>query len=87
MPKVEDLPTPRKRHAQLFRNGRSQALRIPKEFEMPGKEVILHREGDRLIIEPLERKLNLLEILATLKPLDITFPDVDEGLLPLDDIR
>jgi antitoxin VapB len=87
MPKVKASPILHHRHAQLFRNGRSQALRIPKEFELPGKEVILHREGDRLIVEPVERKLNLLEVLATLKPLKDDFPDIDNGLLPLDDIQ
>ncbi|MDP2833130.1 MAG: AbrB/MazE/SpoVT family DNA-binding domain-containing protein [Pseudomonadota bacterium] len=73
------------RHARLFRNGRNQALRIPREFEMPGNEVIIHKDGDRLILEPL-KKHRLLEVLATLEPLDEVFPDVDTGLLPLDDI-
>ncbi|MDB6170830.1 MAG: virulence-associated protein VapB-like protein [Chthoniobacteraceae bacterium] len=61
-------------------------MRIPKEFELPGKEVILHREEGRLIIEPVEKKPDLLEILASLKPLDEEFPNVDEGLLPLEAI-
>ena len=75
------------RYARLFRNGRNQALRIPREFELPGNEVILHKEGDRLIVEPVVKKLKLLELLATLEPLDEDFPDVDEGLPPLDDIK
>ena len=29
----------------LFRNGRNQAVRIPREFELPGKEAILHSES------------------------------------------
>jgi antitoxin VapB len=74
------------RHARLFRNGRNQALRIPREFEMPGDEVIIHKDGDRLILEPLKRN-RLLEVLATLEPLDEPFPDVDAGLPPLDDIE
>jgi len=74
------------RHARLFRNGRNQALRIPREFEMPGNEVIIHKDGDRLILEPV-KKHRLLEVLATLEPLDEGFPDVDDGLLPLDDIK
>jgi len=74
------------RHARLFRNGRNQALRIPREFELPGNEVIIHKDGDRLILEPLKRP-RLLEVLATLEPLDEVFPDVDAGLLPLDDIK
>lgn len=74
------------RHARLFRNGRNQALRIPREFELEGKEVIVRKEGTRLIIEPA-KKQGLVELLATLKPLDENFPDVDEGLAPLDDIE
>jgi len=66
----------------LFRNNRSQAVRIPVEFEMPGDKVLITRDGDRLIIEPVGKK-DLLAILATLEPLDEDFPDVDEGLLPL----
>lgn len=75
------------RHARLFRNGRNQALRIPREFELPGNEVILHKEGERLIIEPVVKKRDLLGLLATLQPIEEPFPDVDTGLLPLDDPR
>ena len=39
--------------AKLFANGRSQAVRLPKEFRLPGSEVLIHREGDRIIREPL----------------------------------
>ncbi len=80
------------RHVRLFRNGANQAVRIPKEFELPGKEAVMHREGDRLIIEPIQPKFArgsaaaLLAILATMEPIAEEFPDVDEGLLPLDDI-
>ena len=73
------------RHVRLFRNGRNQANRIPREFELDGNEAILRKEGDRLIVEPV-RKGRLLELLATLKPLDESFPDVDENLPPLDDV-
>lgn len=74
------------RHVKLFRNGRNQAVRIPVEFELPGKEAIMHREGDRLVIEPL-RKRGLSALLKTFEPLDEEFPDVDEGLLPLKDVK
>ncbi len=77
---------PTVRHARLFRNGRNQALRIPKEFELEGEEAIIRKEGDKLIIEPVT-KGGLLQLLATLKALDEKFPDVDEGLPPLDDIQ
>ena len=65
------------RHVRLFRNGRNQALRIPREFELEGDEAIIHKEGDRLIVEPV-RKGKLLALLATLEPLEEIFPDVDE---------
>ena len=72
------------RHIRLFRNGRNQALRIQREFELDGDEAIIRKEGDRLIVEPV-RKGQLLSLLATLPPLDETFPDVDEDLPGLDD--
>lgn len=39
--------------AKLFRNGRSQAVRLPKEFRFEGNEVSVRREGDAVILEPL----------------------------------
>jgi antitoxin VapB len=72
------------RRVRLFRNGRNQALRIPRELELEGEEAILRKEGDRLVVEPV-RKGRLLALLATLEPLDETLPDVDEDLAPLDD--
>ena len=74
------------RVVRLFRNGRNQAIRIPREFELEGEEAIIHKEGDRLIVEPV-RKGRLLALLATLEPLDETFANVDEALLPLDDVE
>lgn len=71
------------RHVRLFRNGRNQALRIPREFEFDSHEAILRKDGDRLIVEPV-KKPSLLAILASLEPLDEDFSDVDEGLLPPD---
>ena len=65
------------RHVKLFRNGRSQAVRIPREFELPGKDAIMRKEGERLIIEPMPKK-SLLALLATLKPLDEEFPEIPD---------
>ena len=73
------------RHVRLFRNGRNQTLRIPREFELEGHEAILRKEGDRLIIEPA-RKGQLLALLAFLEPLEEKVPDVDEDLSPLDEV-
>ena len=72
-------------HVRLFRNGRNQAVRIPKGFEMDCDEAIIRKEGNRLVLEPF-KKSGLLSVLAELKPLDDVFPDVDESLLPLDDV-
>ena len=73
------------RHVRLFRNGRNQAVRIPREFELEGDEAILRKEGERLIIEPM-RKGRLLQLLASLGALDDEFPDIDEDLAPIDDV-
>ena len=86
MPKVGEA-SQETRRASLFRNGRNQALRIPKAFELPGSEVLVHREGGRLIIEPVEEKKGLLAVLSGFDPLDEEFPDIDRDTLPLDDIR
>ena len=74
------------RHVRLFRNGRNQALRIPREFELEGEEAILRKEGNRLIIEPV-RTGQLLALLASLEPLEEKFPDVDEDLAHLDEVE
>lgn len=73
------------RIARLFRNGRNQAIRIPRDLELPGSEVLLRKEGSRLIIEPVPRR-TLLEVLATWGPLDEEFPDVDD-LEPIEDVN
>jgi antitoxin VapB len=78
---------PRMYHVGLFRNGRNQAVRIPREIELPGKEVLIHREGYRLVLEPVETPGGLLAVLDGLPPLAETLPDIDTGLEPLDDIR
>jgi antitoxin VapB len=54
----------RPKEARLFRNNRSQAVRIPVEFELPGDRVLIHREGSKLIIEPVTRPSNIVELLA-----------------------
>jgi antitoxin VapB len=64
-----------RRHVRLFRNGRNQAVRIPVEFELPGDEAIMHRDGDRLVIAPV-RKRGLVALLKTMKPLDEYFPEI-----------
>lgn len=66
------------RHAALFRNGRNQAVRIPREFELEGTEVIIRKEGDRLILIPVRRR-SLTELLASWEPLDDALPEVEDA--------
>lgn len=80
------IPTSSRR-VSLFRNGSNQAIRIPREFELPAQEALLFREGSRLIIEALPRRPTLLSTLGQLAPLEELFPDVDETLLPIEPIN
>lgn len=83
------------RQVKLFRNGANQAVRIPREFELAGTRAMMRRVGNTLLIEliPVEYPrgspqafLQALDDIAKLGPCDDEFPDVDAGLLPLDDI-
>ncbi|MBB5049428.1 antitoxin VapB [Rhodopseudomonas rhenobacensis] len=67
------------RHVKLFRSGRNQAVRIPVDFELPGDEALMHRDGDRLVIEPL-RKRGLIALLQSMTPLEEEFPQIDDSL-------
>jgi antitoxin VapB len=82
---LEENPTINaRRRVRLFKNGRNQALRIPREFELPGDEAIVSKEGDRLVIEPIRQK-SLLALLATLSPLEEDFPPIPD--LPTDPVE
>jgi antitoxin VapB len=65
------------RHVRLFKNGRNQAVRIPREFELPGSEAIIRKEGQRLIIEPVPPK-SLLVVLASLPALEEESPPTED---------
>jgi antitoxin VapB len=67
------------RHVKLFENGRSQAVRLPREFELPGENAIMHKDDERLVIEPTPSK-SLLALLATLTPLDEDFPAIPDPI-------
>lgn len=72
------------RHAKRFANGGSQAVRIPREFELPGKTVTIMKKGERLIIEPVAGG-SLLEWLRTIEPWDEPFPEIaDRPAEPVD---
>jgi len=76
-PMSSDPSVTPQRHVRLFRNGRNQAVRIPREFELPGDEAIIRKEGERLVIEPAAPK-SLLALLATLTALDEEFPPIPD---------
>jgi antitoxin VapB len=65
------------RHVKLFKNGRNQAIRIPREFELPGEDALIRKEGDRLIIEPTPPR-SLLAVLETLRTIDEDFPPIPD---------
>jgi antitoxin VapB len=75
MPQLGPAP----RQVRLFRNNRNQAVRIPVEFELPGNEAIISRDGDRLILEPVRSK-NLSALLDSWEPMEETFPDIEDPL-------
>jgi antitoxin VapB len=72
------------RHVKLFKNGRNQAVRIPREFELPGEDAVMRKEGNRLIIEPVQPK-SLLALLATWEPIEEEFPEIEDP--PPDDVE
>ena len=73
-------------HVKLIQQGNVQTLPIPKQLKITTSSVMIHQEDNKLIIEPLRQKF-LLKVLSTLEPLEENFSDIDEGLLPLDDIE
>jgi len=70
----------RERRVRIFKNGRNQAVRIPREFELAGNDALMRKDGERLIIEAVPPK-SLLAVLAKLKPLDEDFPPIRDLLL------
>jgi antitoxin VapB len=73
------MPIPSKkvteRRVKVFKNGRNRAARIPREFEFAGDEAIMRKEGNKLIVEPASPE-SLLELLASLKPIDEDFAPI-----------
>lgn len=71
--------TPQSRSVRIFRNGRSQAIRIPREFALPGNEATISRDRKgRLIVEPVKKTsvMDLVELLHSWEPLS------DEDAMP-----
>ena len=85
MPRNEPNVPVSARHARLFRNGRNQAVRIPREFELDADQVVIYRESNRLVVVPVERSPTLAEVLSQLTPLEEEFPDIaDPPVQPKD---
>lgn len=70
------------RIAKLFRNGKNQAVRLPKEFEMNVSSVLIHRQSDKLILTP--KPDTWQDYFASAQTLSDDFPD-DISELPLED--
>jgi antitoxin VapB len=81
----EEVQVSEQRRVRLFRNGRNQAVRIPVEFELPGNEAVMHRQGDQLVLEPVRRR-GLVALLKTMKPLDEDFPEVADPVPRREDV-
>ena len=57
--------------AKIFMTGRSQAVRLPKEFRFESDEVRIRKEGDAVILEPLPEDWSWLDTIA--RPIDEDF--------------
>lgn len=82
----------KEREISVFRNGRSQAVRIPKEFEFETDTVLISRDEDGTVhLRPRARKRSLVEVLDWIKEVgpieDFPGDPGEEGLLPLDDVN
>ena len=55
--------------AKLFMNGRSQAVRLPKDFRFEGTEVLVKRVGAGVLLLPMDKRWELMrEALAEFEP-------------------
>ena len=73
------------RQVKLFRNNRNQAVRIPVEFELPGNEALISRDGDRLIIEPVPPQ-GLSAVLDSWAPIGDGFAEIDDPFVVPEEI-
>jgi antitoxin VapB len=80
---MSDAPT-----AKIFMHGRSQAVRLPKEFRLPGKEVRVRRVGRGVLLEPIGEPFDIAAWWAKLDEYrDVPFmPDGrEQPAMPVDD--
>lgn len=71
------------RHVRIFKNGRSRAIRIPKDFDIFGDEVVIRQDGNRLILEQATKKPTIGELLARWRsepPLEEDFSEIYDPL-------
>lgn len=66
------------RTVRLFKNGRNQAVRIPRDLELPGDEAVIYREGSRLILEATARP-SLQLLLQSWGRLDADWPEIPDA--------
>jgi len=67
--------------AKLFKNGRSQAVRLPKAFRFEGvSEVFIEKDGDRVILSPGKRP-SIERLISALYEFE-SFPDREQPALP-----
>jgi antitoxin VapB len=66
--------------AKVFWSGRSQAVRLPKQFRFDTDAVRISRRGNAIILEPIPRNWDWLETI--LVPLDEDFVQATEEQLP-----
>ncbi|MDP9179225.1 MAG: type II toxin-antitoxin system VapB family antitoxin [Gemmatimonadota bacterium] len=64
------------KRASLFMNGRSQAVRLPKEFRFEGDHVLVMKDGDRVVLMPRDDRMERLMKAFGSAP---DFPDRDQG--------
>lgn len=70
------------RTAKLFANGRSQAVRLPREFRFEGKEVRIRREGEAVVLEPIKRSTWPRGFFKRIVIRDAAFGRPDQGEMP-----
>lgn len=68
--------------AKLFQNGGSQAVRLPKECRLAGDEVLIRKDGNQLIIEPIDKGWSTRFLAMFLGPPDATFPSREQATQP-----
>ena len=68
--------------AKLFKNGSSQAVRLPRAFRLPGKEAAIRREGEKIILEPLVKTRWPRNFFRSIRIGDQAFARPPQGDLP-----